>query len=107
MTFSEIRSVGKLGAFLLVALAASNCTTLNPNSMSGPVFSITTDSISISEADDGLLTVRFQQPRCLVASSDTVETVVTSRSGGTIKEQETGSFSHLVGVLLKFIVAIF
>lgn len=107
MRFSETRSVGKLGAFLLVALTASSCTTLTQNSTIGPVFSITTDGISISEADDGLLTVRFQQPRCLVSSNDTVETVVTSRSGGTTKERETGGFSHLVGVLLKFIVAIF
>lgn len=105
MTFFEIRSAWQLGIILPIAVTASSCTILNQSSTGDPVFSIMTESTSISEAEDGRLTVRFQQPKCLVSSNDISETVVTFRSGGTIKEPGTlENLLDLAGGVLRFLL---
>ncbi len=107
MRFLEIHSVVRRALLAPLVLMVSSCTTLTASSTGDPVFSITTDTMSILEADDGRFEVRLHRPICLVQSNERETITVTSRSGGTIREHETGGLFRLVSALLSFLVAIF
>lgn len=90
---------------VLILMNFTGCLPLEAPALQ-PIYSATMGSTSISLEEDGAITQKFLIPRCSLESGERDEIVVTSRYGGTRKEQG-GSLLSLFVELLKLIPALF